>query len=263
MSRDGRSSGRPIGFGEEVAGYAIPVLNEREIRAAAGLLFVLMFVAIMTAVLKHNFLLLKYAVTIFLTDILIRILLSPRYAPFLILGRLIVRNQTPEYVGAASKKFAWIIGTVLASVMFALAVVVNTYSPITGVICLICLVFLFCETSFGICIGCKVYALVYREKARYCPGEVCDVKDRHEIQKTSKAQVAVVLGFVAYVVAVVLMFHDTYRVPPHDLFRGDRAAASAAEAGAGSATAARQPRQFVRVIACDRMFPSSVCRRNT
>jgi hypothetical protein len=235
MSRDGSSSsGRSLGFGEKVAGYTIPVLNEREIRAAAGLLFVLMFVAIMTAALKANFLLLKYAVTIFLTDMLIRVLVSPRYAPFLILGRLIVRKQTPEYVGAAAKKFAWIIGIVLASVMFALAVVANTYSPITGLICLACLVFLFCETSFGVCIGCKVYALIYREKAQYCPGEVCDVKDRQEIQKTSKAQVAIVLCFVAYVVAVVVLLQDTYRVPPHDLFGGADAAASAAEAKAGS-----------------------------
>lgn len=233
MSRDG-SSRKAFGFGEVVAGYTIPVLNEREIRAAAGILFVLMFVAIMTAVLKHNFLLLKYAVTIFLTDILIRILVSPRYAPFLILGRLIVRKQTPEYVGAAAKKFAWVIGAVLASVMFALAVVVNTYSPITGLICLICLVFLFCETSFGVCIGCKVYSLIYREKAQYCPGEVCDVKDRHEIQKTSKAQAAIVLVFVAYVVAVVVMLHDTYRVPPHDLFGGPDIIATGAETKPGS-----------------------------
>jgi hypothetical protein len=234
MSREGTSSGSPFGFGEKVAGYTIPVLNEREIRAAAGLLFVLMFVAIMTAVLKANFLLLKYAVTIFLTDILIRVFLSPRYAPFLILGRLIVRKQTPEYVGAAAKKFAWIIGIVLATVMFALTVVANTYSPITGLICLFCLVFLFCETSFGVCIGCKVYSLIYREKAQYCPGEVCEVKDRQEIQKTSKAQVAIVLGFVAYVVVVVVTLHDTFRVPPHDLFGKADAAASAVETKAGS-----------------------------
>lgn len=222
MSREGTDKGRIFGFGEVVPGYTIPVLNEREIRAAAGLLFVLMFVAIMTAVLKHNFLLLKYAVTIFLTDILIRVLVNPRFAPFLILGRLIVRKQVPEYVGAAAKKFAWIIGAVLASVMLALAVIANTYSPITGLICLICLVFLFCETSFGVCIGCKVYQLIYREKAQYCPGEVCDVRDRHEIQKTSRAQAAIALLFVAYVVVVVIGLHDMYKKPPHDLFGKDR-----------------------------------------
>lgn len=222
MTRDAKGNGKIFGFGEVVPGYTIPVLNEREIRAAAGLLFVLMFVAILTAVLKHNFVLLKYGVMIFLADILVRILVNPRFAPFLVLGRLIVRKQTPEYVGAAAKKFAWVIGAVLASVMLALAVVANTYSPITGIICLICLVFLFCETSFGICIGCKVYQLIYREKAQYCPGEVCDIKDRQPIHRTSKAQVAVVLLFVAYMVALAVGLHDTFKTPPHDLFGKDR-----------------------------------------
>lgn len=213
-----------IRFGEEVAGYDIPVLNEREIRAGAGILFVLMFVAILTAILKGNFTLLKYAVTIFLTDILIRVLVSPRFAPSLILGRLLVRGQTPEYVGAQQKKFAWIIGIVLATIMFALQVVVNSYSPITGLICLICLVFLFFETSFGICIGCKVYSLIYKQKAQYCPGEVCAPKDRQAIQRVSPAQVLIVLGFVGYIVVVAMLFHDNFAEHPFDLFGIDRGA---------------------------------------
>jgi len=207
-----------ISFGETVEGYDIPVLNEREIRAGAGLLFVLMFVAILTAILKSDFTLLKYAVTIFLTDILIRVLINPRFAPSLILGRWIVRNQTPEYVGAQQKKFAWIIGIVLAVAMFALQVVVNSFSPITGLICLICLVFLFFETSFGICIGCKVYSLIYKDKAQYCPGEVCDVKAKQEIQRTSPAQLIIVLGFVVYIVSVSFVFNDNFKQPPFDLF---------------------------------------------
>ena len=32
-----------IQFGEEVEGYTIPVLNEREIRASAGIYFLMMF----------------------------------------------------------------------------------------------------------------------------------------------------------------------------------------------------------------------------
>ena len=150
-----------IKFGEEVEGYNIPVLNEREIRAAAGLLFLLMFISIMVVIMKGDFLMLKYAVTIFLADILIRVFVNPKFAPTLIMGRLIVRNQVPEYVGAAQKKFAWIIGVVLAATMFVLLVVANTYSPITGLICLICLLFLFFESAFGICIGCKFYNLFY------------------------------------------------------------------------------------------------------
>src|SRR5512147_422167 len=121
-----------VKFGEDVEGYRIPVLNEREIRAAAGLLFVLMFSAIAAAVLKGSFVLLKYAIAIFLPDMLIRVLVSPRYAPTLVLGRLVVRNQVPEYVGARQKRFAWILGVALASVMFLLVNVMNTYSPISG-----------------------------------------------------------------------------------------------------------------------------------
>ncbi len=207
-------------FGEDVEGYRIPVLNEREIRAAAGILFVLMFAAIAAAVLKGSFVLLKYAIAVFLPDMLIRVLVGPRYAPTLILGRLIVRNQVPEYVGARQKKFAWILGVALASVMFVLVNVLNTYSPISGIICLLCLVFLFCETAFGICLGCKLYALVSREKPEYCPGEVCEAGARQEIQRTSPAQLLILLGLVAYVVLVAVLFHAGFGATPRALFGG-------------------------------------------
>ena len=81
-----------IKFGEDISGYSIPVLNEREIRAAAGILFVFMFISIMLASVKGDFLMIKYATTIFLTDILIRVLINPKFSPSLIIGRLIVRN---------------------------------------------------------------------------------------------------------------------------------------------------------------------------
>ncbi len=207
-----------IKFGEDVPGYNIPVLNEREIRAAAGILFLMMFTTIVTVVTKGNFTPLKYAVVIFMVDILIRVLISPRFAPSLIIGRLIVRNQTPEYVGAKQKKFAWIIGIILALTMFIMLVVVNSYSPITGLICLICLIFLFFESAFGICLGCKFYSLVYKEKAQYCPGEVCDVKDRQPIQKTSWIQILIVLAFAAFIILTITLFKESFSKKPFDLF---------------------------------------------
>jgi hypothetical protein len=209
-----------IKFGEDVKGYNIPVLNEREIRASAGLLFLIMFISILTVILKADFLLLKYAITIFLTDISIRVFVNPKFSPFLIIGRLIVRNQVPEYVGAQQKKFAWIIGVVLAVTMFILVVIVNSFSFISGLICLICLIFLFFESAFGICLGCKFYSMFYKEKAQYCPGEVCEVKDRQEIQKTSKLQLLVVLAFIAFVVLTVFLFNDNYSIEPRNLFDG-------------------------------------------
>lgn len=208
-----------IKFGEDVEGYDIAVLNEREIRASAGILFVLMLVAILTVIFKGDFSLLKYAVIIFLTDFLIRVLISPKYAPLLIIGRLIVSRQTPEYVGAQQKKFAWIIGLVLACIMFLLINVLNSYSIITGLICLICLIFLFFESAFGICIGCLFYGWIYRGKAQYCPGEICDVKNKHDIQKTSWVQIFIVLGFIAFIVVTVFLFKDTFNEAPGDLWK--------------------------------------------
>jgi hypothetical protein len=213
-----------IKFGEEVEGYDIPVLNEREIRAAAGILFLMMFISIMVVILKGDFSMLKYAVTIFLADILIRVFVNPKFAPSLIIGRLIVRNQVPEYVGATQKKFAWVIGVVLAATMFFLLVVANTYSPITGIICFICLIFLFFETAFGICLGCKFYNLFYKEKAQYCPGEVCDVKLKQDIQKTSIIQILIVFAFIGYIFLTIFLFNDNFTKQPYDLFALEGAA---------------------------------------
>ena len=207
-----------IQFGENVEGYSIPVLNEREIRAAAGILFLATFISLMFILFKNNFLPIKYVLTIFLIDFIIRVFISPKFSPTLIIGRLIVGNQLPEYVGAQQKKFAWIIGIILSATMFIFMVVVNSYSPITGVICLICLVFLFFESAFGICLGCKVYSLFYKEKAQYCPGEVCEVKSKQDIQKTSGAQLLIVFGFIAYIFLVVFLFNDLFSKQPYDLF---------------------------------------------
>jgi hypothetical protein len=207
-----------IQFGESVEGYDIPVLNEREIRASAGILFLATFLSLMLIIFKNNFLPIKYVITIFLTDFIIRVFINPKFSPTLIIGRLIVRNQVPEYVGAPQKRFGWIIGVVLSATMFIFMVVVNSYSPITGVICLICLVFLFFESAFGICLGCKFYSLLYKEKARYCPGEVCDVKSKQDIQKTSWTQVLIVFGFIAYIFLTVFLFNDDFSKQPYDLF---------------------------------------------
>jgi hypothetical protein len=205
-------------FGENVAGYHIPVLNEREIRASAGILFLATFFSLMMIIFKNNFLPIKYVITFFLTDFAIRVFISPKYSPTLILGRLIVRNQVPEYVGAQQKKFAWIIGVSLSATMFVFMVLVNSYSPITGIICLICLIFLFFESAFGICLGCKFYSIFYKEKARYCPGEICDKKSRQDIQKTSATQWLVVFGFINYIFLTAFLFHNQFSKKPHDLF---------------------------------------------
>jgi hypothetical protein len=102
--------------------------------------------------------------------------------------------------------------------MFIHLIVMNAYSPITGIICMICLIFLFFEAVFGICLGCKFYSLVYKEKAQYCPGEVCDVKSRQEIQKTSAVQLLVVMLFAVFIFVSTFLFKETLTEKPYDIF---------------------------------------------
>jgi len=207
-----------IQFGENVEGYNTRVLNEREIRASAGILFLATFISLMFILFKNNFLPIKYVISLFLADFIIRVFVNPKFSPTLIIGRLIVGNQVPEYVGAKQKKFAWIIGVVLSATMFTFMVIVNSYSPITGIICLICLVFLFFESAFGICLGCKFYPLFFKEKAQNCPGEVCDVKSKQDIQKTSAIQLLIIVAFVAFTFLTAWLFNDQFSKKPYDLF---------------------------------------------
>ncbi len=207
-----------IQFGENIEGYNIPVLNEREIRASAGILFLATFISLMLIIFKNNFLPIKYVLTVFLADFIIRVFINPKFSPTLILGRLIVSNQAPEYVGAPQKKFAWVIGVILSAPMFILMVIINSYSPITGVICLICLVFLFFESAFGICLGCKFYPLFFKKKVQRCPGEVCDVRSKQVIQKVSGAQILIVFSFVTLIFITAWFFNDQFSTQPYDLF---------------------------------------------
>ena len=207
-----------IQFGENIEGYQFPVLNEREIRAAAGILFFFTFLSAMFVLFKNNFLPIKYVLTVFVSDFIIRVFINPKFSPTLIIGRLIVGNQKPEYVGAQQKKFAWVIGVILSTIMFILIVIVNSYSIITGVICLVCLAFLFFESAFGICLGCKFYPLLFKERPQRCPGEVCDKRSKQEIQKVSAVQLMIVFAFVALIVIAAWFFNDQFSKQPFALF---------------------------------------------
>ena len=205
-------------FGETVEGYSIPVLNEREIRAASGIMFVFALLSFLMIVFKKDFTLAKFFVLAFVIDFVLRLFVSPRHSPMLILGRLIVQKQTPEYVGAPQKKFAWKIGIILSITMFVLLNIFNTFSVITGLICLICLIFLFFESAFGICIGCIFYRWFYKEKAQYCPGEICELKDRTKIQEVSNTQTFLMIGFFVIIIITVFALKSHYGTMPENLW---------------------------------------------
>jgi hypothetical protein len=202
-------------YGHKVARYDVPVINEREARAAAGILLVLGLVSFLNAFLTHDFTFTKIFVTLFMVDFAIRVILSPDFSPSMILGRFFVRNQKPEYVGASQKRFAWSIGLVLAVVMFVIMIILELMTPVKIVICLLCLIFLFAESALGICMGCKIFNWLNREN-KYCPGGVCEIVKRENITKISTIQaiIAVVsISIFAYMVYSNKATNEISKVP--------------------------------------------------
>ena len=189
-------------FGEKVPEYDMKVLNEREVRASAGILFLFAMISFLNSWLIGDFTITKIFVVIFLIDFSIRVLINPKYAPTLIIGRFFVRHQKVEYIGAPQKRFAWLIGLVLAVIMFYLIVLNNVIGPFNLLVCLICLTLLFFEAAFGICIGCKIYNVFHKEKAKLCPGNSCEINKREAIQTISPIQMLLVAVFLGLIYTV-------------------------------------------------------------
>lgn len=188
-----------LAFGETVEGYPVRVINERMVRAAAGLLFFPAVVSFMNAFLVGNFQPTRLFVIVFLIDMTLR-MLNPRWAPSMIAGGWIVRHQAPEWVGAPQKRFAWGLGMLLGLTMLYLMVFNRYMGPLNVLICGSCLLLMFFETAFGICLGCKLYNLFNKEQAQLCPGGVCEVPAQRRGWGLPLPQATVLVAFVAVLV---------------------------------------------------------------
>ena len=193
-------------YGEKVPGYDIRVLNEREARAAAGILFALGLISLLNSLMLGATFMAKSFVAFFTLDFIIRVL-KPAYAPSLLLGRFFVRNQTPEYVGAPQKRFAWILGLMLALPMFYYVTIHFTPGLDKVIICITCLFLLLFESAFSICVGCMLYGVLTKQKAQHCPGGACEIRRKDPIQKFTPAQ-----AVIAAVSAGAIVFSVSYYV---------------------------------------------------
>ena len=182
-------------YGETIEGYPVRVVNERAVRAPAGLLFFPAVVSFMNAMLTANYQPTRLFVIVFLIDMSLRFI-NPRYAPSMVLGGWIVRKQAPEWVGAPQKRFAWGLGLLLGMAMAYLMVFNRYMGPVNMLVCGSCLLLMFFETAFGICLGCKLYNLFNKEQAQLCPGGVCEVPAQRMGRGIALPQAAVLLLFV-------------------------------------------------------------------
>ncbi|MGK0716303.1 DUF4395 domain-containing protein [Leucobacter sp. W1153] len=163
-------------IGRHVPGYVIPVINERAVRAGAGLLFLAGAISFGFAAATGSQQPLQPFGMLFLLDMLLRITVGDRWSPSLALGRLIVSRQQPEWVGAPQKAFAWWLGFGLAFVSCVSMGWLALPLAATLALCGVCLSLLFVETAFGICVGCMLQQLFSKAPPQYCPGGTCEAR---------------------------------------------------------------------------------------
>jgi hypothetical protein len=199
-----------LNYGNKVDGYPINVINEREARAAAGLMFAFGMLSFLNSFMLGNIIFTTYFVTFFMIDFIIRVI-NPNFSPSMLLGRVFVQNQIPEYTGAIQKRFAWFLGVLLSVPMFYLLVIEPTMTPIKIVICVLCLFLLFFESAFSICLGCIMYRAITKDEAQLCPGGVCEITQKDEIQKFSLFQKSIVLVLIVFTVTALYKF--TFETP--------------------------------------------------
>lgn len=158
------------------------VVNEREIRAAAGIMFVIGLSAFWYIFLTKDYTPLYYIVPLFWLDFFFKSVFSPELSIFGFIARLIVRKQKPEYVGAIQKRFAWGLGLAMATAMIVVAIILQLKGPAPFAICMTCLFFMWLESVFGICVGCNIYGFLINknlikapEYRPACPGGACSL----------------------------------------------------------------------------------------
>lgn len=149
-------------FGDYIDGKGYKVLDERRMRASAGIMFLLAMIAFVNGFIVKRYAVIPYISGFLVLNFMLGIFINPKFSPTLLLGTLFVRKQSPLPIGAVQKKFAWTLGLMLATGIFILSMFLlndESYFRPVCVMCELCLLLLFLETAFGICVGCKLYDL--------------------------------------------------------------------------------------------------------
>lgn len=175
-----------ISFGEYIEGRKYKVLDERRVRASSGIMFLLGMIAFVNGFVLNQYEIIPVISGFLMLSFMIAVFINPKFSPTVFIGYLFVRKQSPLPIGAVQKRFAWSLGMVLSAAIFILSLFLlkdPSYFDRVCELCLICLVLLFLETAFGICVGCKLYHLAIRlnmlkkpaEKPN-CMGDACEVE---------------------------------------------------------------------------------------
>ena len=168
----------PVAEGRQVVA---PVVNEHQVRAAAGITMALGVVAFAYAYFEQRYWGLQLVSTFFFVEFLVRVTAGISRSPVGVLAGWMTRRQPPDWVSAKPKRFAWTLGLAMAGAM-----TVITNAGVRGwlprSICLVCLTLMWLESALGLCLGCEIHGLMVRhgwaskdEAFEICAHGACDV----------------------------------------------------------------------------------------
>jgi len=192
-------------YGEKVPGYDVTVINEREARAAAGILATLGMIVIFVGIGYNHIIVARVYLAFLFIDFTARVI-TPSYSPSLLLGKFIVRNQNPEYVGGLQKRFAWTLGWLVSFPMLYWFVLNWDITFFKVMICVLCLTLMILESAFSICVGCMIYKAIIDKNPQHCPGGVCEIKKKDPIQTFNPMQAIIAAITAIGLVAGIYLF---------------------------------------------------------
>jgi hypothetical protein len=189
-ARSRRFTERRVVDGKELQAAAV---NEHQARVAAGITMTLGAIAFVYASFDKLFWPIRTVSALLFIDFLIRVTAGLERSPTGLVAGWMTRRQTPQWVSAKPKRFAWSLGLAMA---LAMTVITNRgiHGPLPKTMCLTCLSLMWMEAVLGLCLGCELYRLVVRRGWRspddafeICPNGACDLDTLHASSEVADA----------------------------------------------------------------------------
>lgn len=108
-------------FGEYIDGKPYKVLDERKMRASAGIMFLFGLFASINGFILSQYAIIPYIIGGLVLNFMIGLFINPKYSPSVVLASILVWKQSPLYIGAVQKKFAWSFGLAMSGTIFVLS----------------------------------------------------------------------------------------------------------------------------------------------
>jgi len=177
-------------------------VNEVEIRYAAWLSLIFALFSFYLIMIKWNFDLAFFTIWTIFLDFILKVFIDPKYSIFWMIVRPFIKNKPKLMVGAVQKRFAWSIGLILSLFVIYCMLLLSWNLETTNVevlskiellnqniingklfvipmnpaiiACFLCIFFMFLESVFWICVGCKMYKnLVKKGIIKKIPNQNC------------------------------------------------------------------------------------------